>query len=79
MSRVATAGVARKDVGLAVDAQLTPDMMVSLMLHFEQKWMLIKSFVTLVIVGLPNGRVAADGSSGRTDDGRVVCHFKLDI
>ena len=27
---------------------------------------------------LPNGRVAADGSSGRTDDGRVVRDFKLE-
>ena len=30
------------------------------------------------LVGLPNGRVAADGSSGRTDDGRVVRDFKLE-
>ena len=28
--------------------------------------------------GLPNGRVAADGSSVRTDDGRVVRDFKLE-
>ena len=27
---------------------------------------------------LPNARVAADGSPGRTDDGRVVCDFKLE-
>ena len=26
--------------------------------------------------GLPNGRVSADGSAGRTDDGRVVRNFK---
>ena len=30
------------------------------------------------LVGLPNGRVAADGSSGRTDDGRVVRDFELE-
>ena len=30
------------------------------------------------VVGLPNGRVAADGSPGRTDDGRVVRDFKLE-
>ena len=29
------------------------------------------------LAGLPNGRVAADGSPGRTDDGRVVRDFKL--
>ena len=27
---------------------------------------------------LPNGRVVADGSPGRTDDGRVVRDFKLE-
>ena len=30
------------------------------------------------LVGLPNGRVSADGSPGRTDDGRVVRDFKLE-
>ena len=30
------------------------------------------------LVGLPNGRVAADGSPKRTDDGRVVRDFKLE-
>ena len=30
------------------------------------------------LVGLLNGRVSADGSLGRTDDGRVVCDFKLE-
>ena len=30
------------------------------------------------LVGLPIGRVAADGSSERTDDGRVVRDFKLE-
>ena len=29
------------------------------------------------LVGLPNGRVPADGSLVRTDDGRVVRDFKL--
>ena len=42
-------GVARKAVGRAVGAQLTPDTMVSLKLQSEQKWMLIESFVTLVM------------------------------
>ena len=35
-------GVARKAVGQAVGAQLTPDTMVSLMLQSEQIWMLIE-------------------------------------
>ena len=30
------------------------------------------------LVGLPNGRVAADGSPGRMDDRRVVRNFKLE-
>ena len=30
------------------------------------------------LVGLPNGRVFADGSSGRSNDGRVVRDFKLE-
>ena len=30
------------------------------------------------LVGLPNGRVPADGSPGRMDDGRVVRDFKLE-
>ena len=30
------------------------------------------------IVGFPNGRVATSGSSGRTDDGKVVRDFKLE-
>ena len=30
------------------------------------------------LVGLPNGRVALDGSPGRTDDGRVVRDFKVE-
>ena len=42
-------GVAREAVGREVGAQLTPDTMVSLMLQFEQKWILIESFVTLVM------------------------------
>ena len=42
-------GVEREVVGRAVGAQLTPDTMVSLMLQSEQIWMLIESFVTLVM------------------------------
>ena len=34
--------------------------------------------LTARLVGLPNGRVTADGSPGRTDDGRVVRDFKLE-
>ena len=30
------------------------------------------------LAGLPNGRVAADGSPGRKNDGRVVRDFKLE-
>ena len=93
-------GAEREAVGRAVGAKLTPDTMVSLMLQSEEIWMLIESFVTLVmktreldgfrgeialflpwparIVSLPNGRVAADGSPGRTDDERVVRDFKLE-
>ena len=41
--------VAREAVGREVEAQLTPDMMVSLMLQSEQKWILIESFVTVVM------------------------------
>ena len=32
----------------------------------------------LGLVSLPNGRVAAGGCPGRTDDGRVVRDFKLE-
>ena len=42
-------GFEREAVGRAVGAQLTPDTMVSLMLQSEQKWMLIESFVTVVM------------------------------
>ena len=42
-------GVAREAVGREVGAQLTPDTMLSLMLQSERKWMLIESFVTLVM------------------------------
>ena len=33
---------------------------------------------TAWLVGLPNRRAAADGSPGRTDDGRVVRDFNLE-
>ena len=42
-------GVAREAVGREVGAQLTPDRMVSLILQSEQKWILIESFVFLVM------------------------------
>ena len=42
-------GTEREVVSWAVNAQLTPDTMVSLMIQPEQIWMLIESFVTLVM------------------------------
>ena len=42
-------GVAREAVGRDLGAQLTAATMVSLMLQFERIWMLIESFVTLVM------------------------------
>ena len=42
-------GAEREAVGRPVGVQLTPDTMVSLMLQSEQIWMLIESFVTLVM------------------------------
>ena len=42
-------GAEREAVGQAVGARLTPDTMVSLMLQSEHIWMLIESFVTLVM------------------------------
>ena len=42
-------GVTREAVGREVSTQLTPETMVSLMLQSEQKWILIESFVTLVM------------------------------
>ena len=42
-------GMAREAVCRAVVAQITRDTMVRLMLHSEQIWMLIESFVTLVM------------------------------
>ena len=55
-------GAKREAVGRAVGAQLTPDTMVSLMFQSEQIWMLIESFVTLVMKTMElDGR--ADGAS----------------
>ena len=42
-------GAEREAIVRAVGAQLTPDTMVSLMRQSEQIWMLIESFVTLVM------------------------------
>ena len=39
----------REALGQAVDAELTPETMVSLMLKSERFWTLIESFVTLVM------------------------------
>ena len=59
-------GVAREAVGWEVGAQLIPDTMVSLMLQSEQKWLLIKSFVTLVIKTRElDGRVEHGNNEGQ--------------
>ena len=59
-------GVARETVGWTVGAQLTPDTMVSLMLQFDQKWMLIVSFVTLVMKSRElDGRVKRGDNEGQ--------------
>ena len=42
-------GVAREIVGQTVGAELTSETMVSLMLQSERIWMLIESFITLVM------------------------------
>ena len=42
-------GVAREAASRSVGAQLTPDTMISLMPQSEQKWVLIESFVTMVM------------------------------
>ena len=49
-----------------VGAQLTPDTMMSLMLQSERKWMLIESFVTLVMKTRElNGRVERGNHEGQ--------------
>ena len=59
-------GVAREAVGREVGAQLTPDTMVSLMLQSERKWMLIESFVTLVMKTRElDGRVERGNNEGQ--------------
>ena len=59
-------GVAREAVGWAVGAQLTPDTMVSLMLQSEQIWMLIESFVTLMMMTRElDGRAESDDNEGQ--------------
>ena len=57
-------GAEREAVGRAVGAQLTPDTMVSLMLQYEQIWMLIESFVTLVMKKRELDRRAERGNNG---------------
>ena len=53
-------------VGRAVRPQLTPDTMVSLMLQFEQIWMLIESFVTLAMKTRdPDGRAERGDNEGQ--------------
>ena len=59
-------GVARDAVGRAVGTQLIPDTMVSLMLQSEQIWMLIESFVTLVMKTRKlDGRVEGGDNEGQ--------------
>ena len=57
-------GAEREAVGRAVGAQLTPDTMVSLILQSEQIWMLIESFVTLVMKTRELDGCAERGNSG---------------
>ena len=57
-------GAEREAVGQAVGAQLTPDTMVSLMLQSEQIWMLIESFVTLVMKTRELDGRAESGNNG---------------
>ena len=42
-------GRGRETVGQAMGAELTPDTMVSLIVQSERFWILIESFVTLVM------------------------------
>ena len=57
-------GVERETVGRAVGAQLTPDTIVPPMLQSKQIWMLIESFVTLVMQTRE-----IDGRAERDDNG----------
>ena len=53
-------------VGQAVGAQLTPDTMASLMLQSEQVWMLIESFVILMMKTRElNGRAERGDNEGQ--------------
>ena len=57
---------AREAVGRAVGAQLTSDTMVSLMLQSEYIWMLVVSFVTLVVKTRElDGRVERGNKGGQ--------------
>ena len=60
----ARCGAEREAVGRAVGAQLTPNMMVSLMLQSEQIWMFVKSFVTLVMKAREIDARAERGNNG---------------
>ena len=57
-------GAEREAVGQAVGAQLTPDTMVSLMFKSEQIWMLIESFVDLVMKTMELDGRAERGNNG---------------
>ena len=59
-------GAEREAVGRALGAQLTPDTMVSLMLQSEQIWLLIESFVTLMMkTREPDGRAERGNNGGQ--------------
>ena len=65
-------GAERKTVGRAVVAQLTADTMVFLMLQSEQIWMLIESFVTLVMKTMELDGRAEHGNNGVRERGFLV-------
>ena len=60
----ARSGAEREAVSRAVGAQLTPNTMVSLMFQSEQIWMLIESFVTLVMKTRELDGLAERGNNG---------------
>ena len=57
-------GAAREALGQAVGAEFTPDTMASLMLQSERNWMLIESFVTLVMKTRELDERAERGNNG---------------
>ena len=70
-------GAGRGAVGRAVGAQLTPDMMVSLMLQSEQKWIHIESFVTLVMKTKEFEGRAERGNNGCQEKSHLSRHSRF--